>query len=103
MKTTQFFEYDGIAIYEENSSYSYRELVNEIEYLSRELDSFVEDHDIVCLNSDYHFESIALFFALSQKNCILVPIVPTTEAEFQSKLSAAAVNKIVFFEIYAMF
>lgn len=95
MKLHQFDQYSGICIIEKNISYTYEELAAQIRRYSEELDAKIQKGDIICIKSDYSFYCIALLLALSQKACIIVPIVPTTDSEFQNKISAASVHKII--------
>ncbi|MDL1914217.1 MAG: long-chain fatty acid--CoA ligase [Bergeyella sp.] len=99
MTIEQLKKYEGIAIIEKDRHYTYGDLGKEIDRFARELEEKIFDGDVVCIYSDYSFKSIALFLALSQNNSsIIVPIVPTTEVEFTSKIKASSVNKILYFE-----
>ena len=97
MKLNQFDTYSGICIIEENFSYSYKDLTTQIQKYSQELVGKIQKGDVICIKSDYSFHCIALLLALAQKACIIVPIVPTTDSEFQNKVSAASVGKIITF------
>lgn len=92
---TIFKNYEGVALIEKSSFHTYKDLTFRIESLAFEIKNSIEDGDIICIKSDYSFDSIALFLALSQRKCIIVPVVPTTDAEFQSKIVAASVHKVI--------
>ncbi len=98
MKISDFKNHRGVAIIESNSEYTYQDLAQRIDELSIELTKLIENDDVICINSDYSFNSIALLFAATIRNCIIVPIVPTAQSEFENKITAAAVNKIICFE-----
>lgn len=95
MKIDQFGNYSGLSIIENNRSYTYSELSAKIGEYKKRLEEKLSPGDIVAVQSDYSFASIALLLALSQFSCIVVPIVPTTESEVHNKLKAAKVNKII--------
>ncbi|ROI03785.1 long-chain fatty acid--CoA ligase [Kaistella haifensis] len=88
----------GTSIITDDASYSYTELFEKIKSYEVELSNVVKKGDVVGIKSDYSFQSIALFLALSLKSCIIVPLVPTTETELQQKIKAAKVNILISFE-----
>lgn len=95
MNLEQLKSYSGTCIIEENQTFSYEDLVKNVAKYQAEISSKINKGDVVCIQSDYSFESISLFLALIQNSCIIVPIVPTTEAEFDLKLKAAFITKII--------
>ena len=95
MNLEQLKNYDGTCIIEENKTFSYPDLVQNVAKYQTEISSKINKGDVVCIQSDYSFDSISLFLALLQASCIVVPIVPTTDAEFDLKLKAAFINKII--------
>lgn len=96
MKIEQLLSYSGEAIIDINGSFSFQELVSQIDdYSSVLLKNPNIKHRVVVIDSDYSFFSIALLFALSEHNCIIVPIVRTTIDEFKSKVKASEGNIIV--------
>ena len=90
--------YYGTCIIEDNAKFSYAELSKKIEEFQSKLSNFIQKNDVVCIKSDYSFSSISLFLALSQIPCIIVPVVPTTEAEMESKIKASKINKMISLE-----
>lgn len=64
--------------------------------LSTRISDFLEDlidlktGSVVALIGDYSFDSIALFFALAEKKCILAPIVSNNEKEIEKRLLATS-------------
>ena len=95
MNLEQLKSYNGTCIIEENQTFSYQDLVQNVAKYQVEISSKINKGDVVCVQSDYSFESISLFLALMQNSCIIVPIVTTTEAEFDLKLKAAFITKII--------
>ena len=55
--------------------FSYLDLAQKIEENSKIVKDFVYPGEIVAIHADYNFYLIAMFFALIQHNCIIVPIV----------------------------
>lgn len=98
MNINQFSTYSGTCIIEEENTYSYSELADQVIQYQKELKDFLSSGDVVAVKADYSFESICVLLAVSDLPCIIVPIVPTTDAELQSKLKAAKVVKIISFE-----
>ncbi|HMU07170.1 MAG TPA: AMP-binding protein, partial [Kaistella sp.] len=97
MTISQLKAYEGNCIIEKGEQFSYADLVQKIEDYQNELSSEIEKGDVICIKSDYSFKSIAIFLALMELPCIIVPIVPTTDSEMKSKLKASLVNKIISF------
>ena len=89
----QFKNYVGDAIIHKEISYSYENLVSQIEKYNRKIKSCVDENDVVIIDADYSFYSISLLLALSDFPCIIVPIVKTTETEFNTKLLACGANR----------
>ncbi|MCT2407850.1 fatty acid--CoA ligase family protein [Chryseobacterium antibioticum] len=98
MNLNQLHHYSGLSIIEENNTYTYPELADQISKTTDELKNSIIANDVVSVQSDYSFESISMLLALSQFPCIIVPIVPTTDTEIQNKQKAAKVTKIISFE-----
>ncbi|SHI48234.1 Acyl-CoA synthetase (AMP-forming)/AMP-acid ligase II [Cruoricaptor ignavus] len=88
---TRLTQHEGTAIITDYAVYSYQQLYDKILAYKEEL-SQINKGEVVGIFSDYSFESIALFLALSTMPVIAVPIVPTTDAELQNKLNAASVQ-----------
>ena len=70
--------------------YSYADLVGRIDYYSKLIrEEDIESGSIVAINSDYSFEAIALFFALTDNKNIIVPIIATASEEINSRIQSA--------------
>ena len=96
MKIEQLSEYKGEAIVDRNGSFSFQELISQIDKYSKIL--LKEPNikkSVVVIDSDYSFYSVSLLFALLNHNCIVVPIVKTTDDEFTSKIEASEANVII--------
>ena len=89
----QFKSYEGDAIIHNKTSYSFDNLITQIEKYKEKINSCINQNDIVIIDSDYSFYSISLLLALSDFPCIIVPIVRTTKAEFNAKLLASGANR----------
>ena len=87
--------YEGQSIIEENATYSFAELAQQIASYQRDLKNKLVQGDVVIIDADYSFHSIALLFALSKLNLIIVPIIRSTAVEFEDKLRACGANKII--------
>ena len=98
MNINQLNKYSGLSIIEENAVHTYEELAGQISRYQKEFSERIFSGDVVAIQSDYSFESIATLLAISQFPCIIVPIVPTTDAELQNKLKASNATKIITFE-----
>jgi len=94
-KLTGFAEQSAIVDYD--ITYSYLQLVNQIENYKKQLDKQINNGDVVVLSMDYSFHSIALFFALLSKQCILVPIVSQVEEEVIERIKESYADWIINF------
>lgn len=88
---TWFTEYlntlaDKTAIVDVNGTYTYAQLSQQIKAYKTELDGHFADNQVVVILSDYDFYAVALFFALYQKQSIIVPIVSTNKEEVEKRL-----------------
>ncbi len=96
MKIEQLSEYKGESIIDVNGSYSYPELVSQINKYKKIVRQEMNiEKSVVVIDSDYNFFSISLLFALLDYNCIIVPVVRTTDVEFASKVKASEANVII--------
>lgn len=89
--------YSGEAIVDKTGRFSFNDLINQIEDYSNIVQNEIEVGDVLVIESDYSFYSVALLIALSRFPCIIVPVVKTTENEFNSKLKSSEANKLVRF------
>lgn len=95
MTIEQLSNYKGEAIFHKNISYSFDNLVSQIAEYKEILENKIEVHDVVIIDSDYSFYSISLLFSISYFSCIIIPIVKTTESEFDAKVKASGANLII--------
>lgn len=93
----RFDNYVGEAIVEGNRSYTYQDLFKQISNYQAFLKNEIETNDVLIIDSDYSFNSIALLFSISMFPCIAVPIVRNSQIEFDLKADACGANKVVSF------
>jgi len=99
MKINQFEEYKGESIIGFTGTHSYLELFSNINnYKKLILEANIKDGEVVVIDSDYSFYSIALLLSLSEFAYIIVPIVKTTKEELKLKLKASGANRLINIE-----
>lgn len=87
--------FSGVAIIDDDKSYSFSNLYNRIKFYENEFKYY--SNQIIAIISDFSFETISLLIALSNSNNTVVPIVFTTEDEVEKKLLISNVNiKVTF-------
>lgn len=86
---------DKVAIVHLGKSYSYLELGSKVRQLSTQLAKQIEQPEVVVIQSDYSFESIALFFALQSLKCVVVPVVTSVDAELQDRIEVSNADSII--------
>lgn len=67
-------------------SYTYGDLLQQVDSYTTELENIVHTGQVVAVNTDYNFLSIALLLALAKLKCIVVPIVTDIETELTDRL-----------------
>jgi acyl-coenzyme A synthetase/AMP-(fatty) acid ligase len=90
--------YNGICIIDKNGPHSFEDLINEIEKIRLELDGKINKNEKIVIYSDYNFYSISLLLLLSEYPINIIPIVKTTEKEFEDKISSVNPEKILSFD-----
>jgi len=90
--------FDGISIIDENGSFSYNQLSNQVNKYKNQLDKKIIDFDNVIIYSDYNFYSISLLIYLSKRTVNIIPIIKTTQKEFESKIQELSNSKIIFLD-----
>ena len=90
--------YNGTCIIDENSSYSFHDLTNQIEKFRITIKKEIIENENIVIYSDYNFHSISLLLLLSEYPINIVPIVKTTEKEFSDKISSFNPHKIISFD-----
>ena len=83
-------KYKGTSIICNDRSFSFIELNLRIQFYKAKLNKY--SNIVIGIATEFDFESISLLLALSTTNNIAVPLVYTTEAEFQNKILAAKIN-----------
>ncbi|WP_405399556.1 ANL family adenylate-forming protein [Maribacter sp. Asnod2-G09] len=91
-------KYEGECITDLNGSYTFSELVDQINEFKNQLSNKIRNHDRVLIYSDYTFHSISLLVSLSNLNINIIPLVKTTEAEYQEKVESVYPNLILSFD-----
>ena len=79
---------DKTAIVDDFGKFSYAELYTQISQYKAELDKQFGQSQVVVILSDYNFYSVSFFFALYQKQAIIVPIVSSNEEEVDKRSCA---------------
>jgi acyl-coenzyme A synthetase/AMP-(fatty) acid ligase len=77
------------AVIFKEKSYSYAQLAAQVEDYFAIASGRLQPGDIVAIISDYSFESIALFLALSRNRNIVVPITTKVESEIEDRIRVA--------------
>lgn len=71
----KFLEYKTLnAIVVDEKAYIYEDLSKKIDAYKKVLEENISESSVVAILGDYNLENIALFFALFQHRCIIVPI-----------------------------
>ena len=90
-------KYKGECITDLNGGYTFSDLVNQINEFKNLLSNKIRNHDRVLIYSDYTFHSISLLISLSDLNVNIIPLVKTTESEYQEKVESVNPHLILSF------
>lgn len=91
-----FLKFDEkIAIIFKEKTYTYNALHVKIQNIQKSILKDIKSGEVVGILSDYSFESIALFLALSQNKNIIVPIASKVQNEINEKLESACCDKVI--------
>lgn len=90
-------KYKGECITDLNGSYTFSDLVNQINEFKNLLSNKIRNHDRVLIYSDYTFHSISLLISLSDLNVNIIPLGKTTESEYQEKVESVNPHLILSF------
>ena len=93
-------KYSGECITDLNGSYTFSDFVNQINEFKNLLSNKIRNHDRVLIYSDYTFHSISLLISLSDLNVNIIPLVKTTESEYQEKVESVNPHLILSFNDY---
>ena len=89
--------YTGECIIDDFGFYSFSDLCIQIEKFKKSFIGKVQNNDRVLIYSDYTFHSISLLISLSDLNINIIPLVKTTESEYQDKVKSVNPNWIFSF------
>ena len=91
-------KYKGEFITDLNGGYTFSDLVNQINEFKNLLSNKIGNHDRVLIYSDYTFHSISLLISLSDTNINIIPLVKTTESEYQEKIESVSPHFTLSFD-----
>ena len=87
---------DKIAIIHKSTTYTYKELFNNIEKVKKEvIKNKINPGEAVSIIDDYSFDSISLLLALYQNKNIIVPITSKIEVEVNNKIKESFSTKSI--------
>jgi len=90
-------KYEGECIIDLNGTYTFSDLVSQTNKFKNQLSNKIRNHDRVLIYSDYTFHSISLLLSLSDLNINIIPLVKTTESEYQEKVESVNPHVILSF------
>lgn len=90
-------KYTGTAIIDSSGVYSFRDLVEKVKSFDSQIGVNLKMSQRVLLFSDYSFNSIALLIFLSRFPINIIPVVKTTQAELDEKVSVVSPDIIIRF------
>jgi len=90
-------KYEGECIIDLNGTYTFSDLVSQTNKFKNQLYNKIRNHDRVLIYSDYTFHSISLLLSLSDLNINIIPLVKTTESEYQEKVESVNPHLILSF------
>jgi acyl-coenzyme A synthetase/AMP-(fatty) acid ligase len=90
-------KYKGTSIICNDQTFSFIELNLKIQFYKTLLAKY--SNKVIGIAADFDFESISLLLAISTTNNIAVPLVYTTETEYQNKILSAKVNIIFKYNV----
>ena len=90
--------YTGECIVDQNGSYTFSDLKTQINDFKILLSDKFREHDRVLIYSDYTFHSVSLLISLSDININIIPVVKTTESEYQEKVKEVSPHFTLSFD-----
>ena len=97
-KSNKLINYKGECITDQNGSYTFSDLITQINDFKTLLNGKFRKHDRVLIYSDYTFHSISLLISLSDTNINIIPLVKTTESEYQEKIESVSPHFTLSFD-----
>ena len=90
--------YKGNFIYDSSSIYDYDDLKSSLIDYANVLENKINDHENIVIYSDYNFYSICLLIFLTKFNVNIIPIIKTTQSEYEIKIKECFPTKIITIE-----
>ena len=88
-----------IAIIQKGTSYTYRQLFNNIERIKKDvIKDKINPGEVISILSDYSFNSISLLLALYQNKNIIVPIATKIENEVNDRIEESFTSKSILLD-----
>jgi len=84
-----------IAIVDVNGEFSYAQLSQQSRSYSQYIEQKIEEGHVVAILSDYNIYAIALFLALLEKKCIIIPISTRNQEEIDKRLQVVNCDWVV--------
>lgn len=84
-----------ISIIYKNQTYTYLQLLLQIQKIEKNILPQIKKNEVVAIDSDYSFESIALLFTLYKNRNIIVPITSVAKSEIKEKIEESYCDKVV--------
>ena len=78
--------YKGNFIYDSSSIFNYDDLKSSMINYANVLENKINDHENIVIYSDYNFYSICLLIFLTKFNVNIIPIIKTTQSEYEIKI-----------------
>ncbi|MEN8220525.1 MAG: fatty acid--CoA ligase family protein [Pseudomonadota bacterium] len=86
---------EKVALVDQSGEHDYQTLIDQIDTYYNELSMTVSAGDSVAILSDYSFQSVALFLALTKLKTIIIPIVTKVEDEISERLEEGYVDWVL--------
>jgi len=88
-----------IAIIHKGTSYTYKQLFNNIERIKKDvIKDKIDSGEVISILSDYSFNSISLLLALYQNKNIIVPIATKIENEVNERVEESFTSKSILLD-----
>lgn len=86
------------ALVQSGNSYTYEQLLAQILKTKQEIERQIPKKSVVAILGDYSFENIALFFALFEHKCIIVPITSNVKSVQEEYIKESFCQYVVHFQ-----
>jgi len=88
------FEAQNALVFD-SKRYTYKDLLNKIDEYREILEDSISSSSVVAILGDYSFENIALFFALYEYKCIIVPITTNVKSLQKEFIQESFCNYVI--------